>query len=264
MSEEDKEDFAAEPGGQPMSMDGSQVDGTNLIFNYLPKPLNYHQLRVMCSEFGKVIFCKIVLNRVTKESECFGFVRFEDPASAQACINALNGMEMQGKRLKVSVAKPPTKGPEHANLYMAGFSPHWKEADLTALLSTFGTVKECRILINMQTKASKQAGFVRMSTHEEAVAAIKALHSLPQETGSLTCRLADNPRESAARKAAKQQVQHHHHMQNGFFNQLDPALLQQLPVLLKKRRMEMMQVPPPPPGPDHYYRGPHNEDRFYY
>jgi len=249
------------------------VDGTNLIFNYLPKSLNYHQLRVLCSEYGRVIFCKIVLNRVTKESECFGFVRFEDAASAQACINALNGMEMQGKRLKVSVAKPPTKGPEHANLYMAGFSASWKEADLTALLSTFGTVKECRILINMQTKASKQAGFVRMSTHEEAVAAIKALHSLPQEAGSLTCRLADNPRESAARKAAKQ-VQQHQNMGGGggpFFNQsLDPALLQQLPTLLKKRRMEMMHVAPPPPPPsDHYYsRGPppmhHNDDRYYY
>lgn len=249
----DPELFDSAP--QSYNEDGTPVvDGTNLIFNYLPKSLNYHQLRVMCSDYGNVVFCKIVLNRVTKESECFGFVRFEDAVSAQKCIDALNGKEMQGKRLKVSVAKPPTKGPEHANLYMAGFSATWKEEDLTALLSTFGTVKECRILINMQTKASKQAGFVRMSTHEEAVAAIKALHSLPQEQGSLTCRLADNPRESAARKAQKQ-GQHHYHMgpHGGFYN---PTMLHQFPLLLKKRRMEMMQMGPPS---DPYYRPPMQE-----
>lgn len=182
-----------------------EVDYTNLIVNYLPKTMDHHQLKALFEEHGTIVFYKVVRNRVTKQSECYGFVRYDNAESASEAIAAKNGYIVDGKRLRVAVAVPPSKGPDRANLYLAGFPAEWKNGDLRNLLSPFGTVVDARVLVNFQTQQSKQCGFVRMETNKEAVEAIKALNGVHQEESGklLTVRFADKPRESAARKQMK-------------------------------------------------------------
>jgi CUG-BP- and ETR3-like factor len=47
--------------------------------------------------FGRQVF----VDRATNQSKCFGFVSFDNPASAQAAIQAMNGFQIGMKRLKV-------------------------------------------------------------------------------------------------------------------------------------------------------------------
>ncbi|MBI2687150.1 MAG: RNA-binding protein [Acidobacteria bacterium] len=46
----------------------------------------------------------IVKHRVTGKSRGFGFADFERPEDAEAAVNALNGMELLGRRLMLSLA----------------------------------------------------------------------------------------------------------------------------------------------------------------
>ncbi len=49
---------------------------------------------------------RVILDRVTRESRGFGFVVIvDDPAAA---IRDLNGKVINGQRINVSIAKPPT------------------------------------------------------------------------------------------------------------------------------------------------------------
>jgi len=183
----------------------TEEEGTNLIINYLPKGWTESELRSLFFQHGNVIFCKVVRNRVTKQSECYGFVRYDLEESAESAIKALNGYQVQNKRLKVAISKPSTKGPEKANLYVAGFPSEWIEENLSELVTPYGTPVETKILYDKLTQKSKRCGFVRMKTYDEATAASRALNGKPQGEGGkpLVVRFADRPRESAARKQLK-------------------------------------------------------------
>ena len=62
-------------------------------------------LRRAFESFGKVNDAKVILDRETKRSRGFGFVTFDDDASADNAIAAMNGSELEGRRIQVNVAQ---------------------------------------------------------------------------------------------------------------------------------------------------------------
>lgn len=63
-------------------------------------------LKQMFSEFGVVTSAKIVTDRETGRSKGFGFVEMADEDSAERAIRSLNDQELDGRRIKVNVARP--------------------------------------------------------------------------------------------------------------------------------------------------------------
>lgn len=62
-------------------------------------------LRRAFESFGKVNDAKVILDRETKRSRGFGFVTFDDDTSADNAIAAMNGSELEGRRIQVNVAQ---------------------------------------------------------------------------------------------------------------------------------------------------------------
>ncbi|QIL80292.1 RNA-binding protein [Diaphorobacter sp. HDW4A] len=60
-------------------------------------------------EFGNVASAKLVMDRETGRSKGFAFVEMETDAEAQAAINALDGQSVDGRAIKVNVARPPER-----------------------------------------------------------------------------------------------------------------------------------------------------------
>lgn len=72
-------------------------------------------LRDLYSQYGKVEQCHIVLDRESGRSRGFGFVYFEAMESAQRAREATNGMDLDGRNIRVDFsvtnrAHSPTPG----------------------------------------------------------------------------------------------------------------------------------------------------------
>ena len=72
--------------------------------------LNYNmseaELGELFAEYGEVVSVKIIMDRETGRSKGYGFVEMADDEAGDKAIAALNEVDMDGKTLSVSVARP--------------------------------------------------------------------------------------------------------------------------------------------------------------
>ncbi|KAK9746419.1 RNA recognition motif [Popillia japonica] len=91
-----------------MNVAGKQIEGPegcNLFIYHLPQEFTDTDLASTFLPFGQVISAKVFIDKQTNLSKCFGFVSFDNPASAQAAISAMNGFQIGTKRLKVQLKR---------------------------------------------------------------------------------------------------------------------------------------------------------------
>lgn len=59
------------------------------------------------SEFGEVSEANAITDKFSGQAKGFAFITYNDSASAQKAIDALNGQEWMGRTLRVDEARPP-------------------------------------------------------------------------------------------------------------------------------------------------------------
>ena len=62
-------------------------------------------LKEAFGEFGNVLSVRIITDRDSGRSKGFGFVEMETPEAAQACIEGMDGKELDGRNIRVSEAR---------------------------------------------------------------------------------------------------------------------------------------------------------------
>lgn len=82
-----------------MSGSSSKLYVGNLSYN-----TTQETLRDAFSQYGQVVDAMVATERDTGRSRGFGFVTLSSDHEANDAINAMNGQEVDGRRLKVSVA----------------------------------------------------------------------------------------------------------------------------------------------------------------
>lgn len=93
-------------GGAARAPQKEGPPGSNLFIYHLPQELNDHTLAATFMPFGNVVSSKVFVDKYTGQSKCFGFVSYDNPQSAHAAIQAMNGFQIGGKRLKVQHKRP--------------------------------------------------------------------------------------------------------------------------------------------------------------
>ena len=83
---------------------------TNIFVGNLSYQTTQADLEAAFSAHGTVERVNIVTDRDTGQPRGFAFVEMTDRAAAEAAINALNGVDMQGRALNVNEARPKTAG----------------------------------------------------------------------------------------------------------------------------------------------------------
>ncbi len=63
-------------------------------------------LKQAFEEAGEVVEAKVITDRETNRSRGFGFVTMKDEAGAQKAIEMFDGKELDGREIKVNIARP--------------------------------------------------------------------------------------------------------------------------------------------------------------
>eukprot|EP00899_Mesostigma_viride_P002168 jgi/Mesvir1/11952/Mv00280-RA.1 len=96
---------AGAAGGVLASPQVEGPPGSNLFIYHIPQEFTDPDLKTTFSPFGNVVSAKVFVDKNTGISKCFGFVSFDNAASAQAAIQTMNGFAIGGKRLKVQLKR---------------------------------------------------------------------------------------------------------------------------------------------------------------
>ena len=81
----------------------------NIFIAGLSYNLSEAELEELFAEYGEVVSAKVIMDRETGRSKGYGFVEMAEDEAGNKAIEALNGAEVDGKTLSVSVARPKQK-----------------------------------------------------------------------------------------------------------------------------------------------------------
>lgn len=79
----------------------------NLPFKFTNKDLSE-----LFSDCGEVVEAIIIMDKFSGRSKGFGFVTFADESSANKAVSEMEGKEVEGRQIRVSIAKAPEENRE--------------------------------------------------------------------------------------------------------------------------------------------------------
>ncbi|KAJ4459402.1 putative CRE-EXC-7 protein [Paratrimastix pyriformis] len=194
------ESFSPLQSGAALQQQSSSNSNNRLIVNYLPPTVTEAQLRDMFAPFGTIVGCHLMTDKHTRASLCYGFVEYESEGDVKTAIEAMNGRQMENKRLKVSVARPKSSEIVNANLYISGLNRETTKEQIEAVFGPHGSLIDCHLLLN-EAGESKGVAFVRFSTHTEAEDAINTINgTAPFGDGkTINVKFAETPQQKQQR-----------------------------------------------------------------
>jgi cold-inducible RNA-binding protein len=77
----------------------------NIYVSNISFHTNEDDLKNLFSKFGAVTSAKIIMDRETNKSRGFGFVEMQSAEEGNKAIEGLQGKEIEGRALSVSVAR---------------------------------------------------------------------------------------------------------------------------------------------------------------
>jgi len=72
----------------------------------LPWSVGYEELKKLFNSYGEIEDAVVMADKDRRKSKGFGFVTFKDESSAQKAIAEMNGKDIEGREINVSIAKP--------------------------------------------------------------------------------------------------------------------------------------------------------------
>ena len=85
---------------------------TKLFVGGLPYAVTSQQLNDLFAAHGAITSASVVTDKFSGQSKGFGFVEMENDDEAEKAIEALNGYNLDGRNIGVSVARPREERPQ--------------------------------------------------------------------------------------------------------------------------------------------------------
>lgn len=93
-------------GSREHSLLASHTKAKSLFVHSLSETVTTESLTSLFSQFYPLKHATVVHDPVTKRSKGYGFATFADSEDAQKALDALNGFQFEGRKIKIEVAEP--------------------------------------------------------------------------------------------------------------------------------------------------------------
>jgi polyadenylate-binding protein len=141
--------------GRPCRIMWSQRDPSlrrsgvgNIFVKNLHESIDNKQLYDTFSLFGNILSCKVVCDRETGESKGYGYVHYETAEGANAAIEKLDGMLIDGQEVQVGHFMRRNDRPDinsWTNCYVKNVPYEWDDERLRQEFAQFGEVVSCSV-----------------------------------------------------------------------------------------------------------------------
>jgi RNA recognition motif-containing protein len=81
----------------------------NIYVSNLSFAVKDEDLKEFFAEYGEVSSAKVITDKMTNRSRGFAFVEMPDDTAAQKAIQELDGAVVDGRSIKVNIARPKEK-----------------------------------------------------------------------------------------------------------------------------------------------------------
>lgn len=172
---------------------------TNVFINYIPPSFNQDDLKALCSQYGEIVCCKIMINLETGQSRCFGFVRFRELSQAAAAIRGIDGMVIGNKKLLAKYAESHERHETvSCMLYIKKLPNSINMDDVRRLFGQYGLIIQSvqHSVVSLDNESWRC--FIQYSTQEEATNAMHFMNNkiVVEGTKPIHVRYADETRLS--------------------------------------------------------------------
>lgn len=110
----------------------------------------------------------------------YGFIEYDDPASAERAMQTLNGRRVHQAEIRVNWAYQSNNSNKedtsnHFHIFVGDLSNEVNDEVLTQAFSAFGSVSEARVMWDMKTGRSRGYGFVAFRDRGDAEKALSSM-----------------------------------------------------------------------------------------
>lgn len=143
----------------------------NIFVKNLHESIDNKQLYDTFSLFGNILSCKVVCDPATGDSKGYGYVHYETAEAANAAIEKLDGMLIDGQEVQVGKFMRRESRPgqaEWTNLYVKSMPRDWDDARLMKEFEKFGEVVSVKVRTGVPKVHKKKKS--KMTEEEKAEA----------------------------------------------------------------------------------------------
>lgn len=146
----------------------------NIFIKNIPLSVSPRDVYEFFLQFGDIFSAKVQENEYGQHSG-YGYINYENRASAEKAIEETNGKTIWGSTLEVNFFQKKNERenlPTATNIFLKDFPPNYEEKDLKTLLSNYGDVTS----IFLQKDNGRKFAIVNFAKKEDADNALKNLN----------------------------------------------------------------------------------------
>lgn len=145
---------------------------TNLYIKNLPESWNDEKMEEEFKVFGEILSHKVAFDHETGKSKCFGFISFKEHDQAEAAVEAMDGKEIDGKKIYCGRAQKKAERESElkakydklkqeriqryqgVNLYVKNLDDSITDESLREAFKTFGSITSAKVITDLDDKKS--------------------------------------------------------------------------------------------------------------
>jgi len=145
---------------------------TNLYIKNLPESWTDEKMEEEFKVFGEILSHKVAFDHETGKSKCFGFISFKEHDQAEAAVEAMDGKEIDGKKIYCGRAQKKAERESElkakydklkqeriqryqgVNLYVKNLDDSITDESLREAFKTFGSITSAKVITDLDDKKS--------------------------------------------------------------------------------------------------------------